>query len=312
MSAPAKNAGWIAYGCLALSMTLVGTYVGLSPMLVAVFPVTLLAWMRFAVAAVAMSTWVAPGPTDEPLSRRDHGLLLLQSFLGNFLFTLCALKGAAWAGGLASGVIMAGIPAAVALLSMAFLGERLSGRAVAAVVCSCAAVALVALGRASGDAPPTESAPSDRHTLAGYGLLVAAVFCEASYVVIGKRLSGHVSPRRVTAIINLWGLAFSTPLALPLAFSFTFGEVSPSTWGLFLFYALSASVVTVWLWMRGLAGVQAQQAGIFTVMLPISAAAVGILVLGESVRPVHVAALVLALLAIVLATRAPVASIPAR
>jgi drug/metabolite transporter (DMT)-like permease len=29
----------------------------------------------------------------------------------------------------------------------------------------------------------------------GYALLVGAVLCEASYVVIGKRLSGKVSPR---------------------------------------------------------------------------------------------------------------------
>ena len=46
-------------------------------------------------------------------------------------------------------------------------------------------------------------------------------------------------------------------------------------------YGLAASVWTVWLWMTGLKTVPASQAGVFTVMLPISAAAVGVLWLGE-------------------------------
>ena len=53
-------------------------------------------------------------------------------------------------------------------------------------------------------------------------------------------------------------------------------------WGLLVVYALAASIWTVWLWMTGLQGVPASQAGVFTVMLPVSAALVGVLVLGES------------------------------
>jgi drug/metabolite transporter (DMT)-like permease len=49
-----------------------------------------------------------------------------------------------------------------------------------------------------------------------------------------------------------------------------------ATWGLLLFYALAASMVTVWLWMKGLRHVPGAAAGVFTVMLPLSAAAVGV------------------------------------
>ena len=38
-----------AYGCLALSMSLVGSYVALSKPLVAAIPVFLLAWLRFGI-----------------------------------------------------------------------------------------------------------------------------------------------------------------------------------------------------------------------------------------------------------------------
>jgi hypothetical protein len=50
----AARAPLAAYACLAASMALVGSYVGASRLLVAVFPVFLLAWLRFGIAAVAM------------------------------------------------------------------------------------------------------------------------------------------------------------------------------------------------------------------------------------------------------------------
>jgi drug/metabolite transporter (DMT)-like permease len=87
----------------------------------------------------------------------------------------------------------------------------------------------------------------------GFALLMGAVLCEACYVVIGKRLTGNVSPRRISALINLWGLALVTPLGLWQALSFDFDTVRAPTWGLLVFYALAASMVTVWLWMKGLA-----------------------------------------------------------
>lgn len=293
-----------SYAYLAASMTLVGLYVGLSPLLVAAFPVMLLAFLRFGIAALAMAHWL-PRPTDaSPLTRREQGLLFLQSLLGNFLFTLCALHGAWLAGAVSAGVLMAGIPACVALLSRVFLGEPLTKRVWAAAGCTAAAVTLLALHRQYGVAPAT-AAPAAAWTGAtlGYLLLVAAVVCEASYVVIGKKLSARVSAKRVSAIINLWGLVLSTPLGLALAWHFDFSSITLGLWALLVAYALAASMVTVWLWMKGLEQVPAQQAGIFTVFLPLSAAAMGVVGLGEPWGGSHAAALGLALTAVWLVTQ---------
>ena len=60
-----------------------------------------------------------------------------------------------------------------------------------------------------------------------------------------------------------------------------FESVAMPMWGLLAFYAIAASMVTVWLWMQGLRHVPSSRAGVFTVLLPASAAAVGIVVLGE-------------------------------
>jgi len=57
-----KTAPLLAYASLAASMALVGSYVALSKLLVVVFPIFLLAWLRFGIAAVAMLHWVRRAP----------------------------------------------------------------------------------------------------------------------------------------------------------------------------------------------------------------------------------------------------------
>jgi drug/metabolite transporter (DMT)-like permease len=284
-----------AYVFLGASMALVGSYVGLSRVLVAALPVLLLAWLRFGIAALAMLHWLKRGAGEAPLSAHDRRLLFLESFIGNFLFSICMLYGVKLTSALAAGVMMAAIPAAVALLSRVFLKTRIGGRVGVAIGCAAIGIALLALAR--GDA--SASAPASAW---GYALLLAAVFCEAAYVVIGKRLTGNVSPRRISALINLWGLALVTPFGLWQAWSFDFAAVAATTWLLLVFYALAASMVTVWLWMQGLRHVPAPQAGVFSVMLPVGAALVGVFALGERFTALHALAFALALAGLLLAT----------
>ncbi|MCZ8235517.1 MAG: DMT family transporter [Inhella sp.] len=292
---PHQLAPWRSYLVLAASMTLVGSYVGLSKALVVVFPIFVLAGLRFGIAAVAMASWT-PKPRDEPpLNASDHRVLFLGSFLGNFLFSICMLYGVQATSALAAGVVMAGIPATVALLSWLFLGERLNARLWAAIACAGVGIGLLAFARHT---PGAASAP-----WWGYALLVGAVVCEAAYVVVGKRLSVKLGPKRISALINAWGLLLVAPLALWQWPQFDAAQTRPSDWVLLVFYALAASMGAVWLWMRGLQGVPAQQAGVFTVMLPLAAAAVGIGWLGETATLQHGVALVLALAGVYLATR---------
>jgi drug/metabolite transporter (DMT)-like permease len=283
-------------------MSLVGSYVGLSKLLVAVFPVFLLAWLRFGIAAIAMARWLRPAIGSVPLSARERLLIFLESFFGNFLFSICMLFGVALTSALAAGVAMATIPAAVALLSRWFLGERMARRTVLAIVLSMAGIALLAFARDPGSATAGPASGSAFMRALGYGLLLGAAFCEATYVVIGKRLAGRVTPKRISATINLWGLALMSPFGLWQAARFDFAAVEPFVWLLLVFYAMAASVWAVWLWMRGLTHVPASRAGVFCVMLPVTAAAVGVGWLGEQLTFLHGAALVLAVAGLLLAT----------
>ena len=294
----------VAQGCLALSMALVGSYVALSKPLVEAVPVFLLAWLRFGIGALATIHWLKKPPDEAPLDPHTRRLLFVEALLGNFLFSICMLFGVALSSAVAAGVIMAAIPAAVAALGWLWLGERLSRRIALAITMAVAGIALL-----WADQKPS---PLSERAWLGHLLLVGAVFCEAAYAVIGKRLTQRLSPRRITALINLWGLVLMTPLGLWSATRFDWSGPPLWIWSLLLFYGLAASVWSVWLWMTGLRGVKASEAGVFTVMLPISASLVGVLVLGERLSPLQWVAMGLALGGLWLATRTGQAPPPAR
>lgn len=289
----------LAYGALALSMALVGSYVALSKPLVAAFPVLLLAWLRFGIAALAMPHWLKR-PTDEPpMTPRTRGLVFLESFLGNFLFSICMLFGVSMTSAVSAGVIMAAIPAVVALASWLFLRERITLRIALAIGCAAIGIALLAFTPTHADTP--NAAHAARPWL-GNLLVFCAVLCEAAYAVIGKSLTGRLGPKRISSLINLWGFALSTPFGIWFALSFDFGAVHAGIWVLLVAYAMAASIWTVWLWMTGLRHVPAAQAAVFTVLLPVSAALVGVLVLRESLSMQQLAAFGMALVGVVLAT----------
>ncbi len=301
-SAPPR---WVAYCFLALSMALVGSYVALSKPLVAALPVFLLAWLRFGIGGLAMLHWLKRPTHEAPLTSATKKLLFLESFLGNFLFSICMLFGVSMTSAVSAGVIMASIPAVVAVLSWVFLKERIGVRVWLAVACGAIGIGLLALTKGDSEAPSAHAANDIfgiSRALVGNLLVFAAVMCEAAYAVIGKALTGKLSPKRITALINLWGFALMTPMGLYTAWRFDFAGVAASAWLLLVFYALAASVWTVWLWMTGLKTVPAARAGVFTVMLPIAATMVGVLVLGEPLGTVQVVAFIVALLGVLLAT----------
>lgn len=301
----------LAYGCLALSMSLVGSYVTLSKPLAAAIPIFLLAWLRFGIGGLAMLPWLRRPANEAPLTPRMRWLLFLESFIGNFLFSICMLYGVSMISAVSAGVIMAAIPAAVALLSWLFLRERIGARTWAAIACAMAGIALLALAKPEAHGTGAGAAAADgARSLLGHLLVFAAVLCEATYAVIGKTLTGAIGPKRISALINLWGFVLVTPLGLYAALDFDFAGVRPGIWVLLAFYSLAASMWTVWLWMTGLKAVPASQGGVFTVMLPVSAALVGLFALGESLGTLQLVAFVVALAGVLLATL-PVRSAPA-
>ena len=296
---------WAAYGCLALSMALVGVYVALSKPLTAALPVFLLAWMRFGIAAIAMGNWLKRPAGEAPMTTQTKKLVFLESFIGNFMFSICMLFGVSMTSAVSAGVILSMIPAAIAILSWLLLKERVGKRVWVAAALGALGIALLAVARHWDSASGTGMPGSDEFTgrvMLGNALVFAAVLCEGVYAVVGKKLTGSLTPKRIRALINLCGFLLMTPMGIYFAWGFNFGAVHYSVWLLLVFYAMAASIWTVWLWMTGLQTIPAARAGVFSVMLPITAAIVGVFVLGESLNTMEVIAFAIALAGVLLAT----------
>ncbi|MGB3425731.1 MAG: DMT family transporter [Castellaniella sp.] len=259
-------------------MFVVGACVALSKPLAAVFPVFLLGWLRFGIGGVSMLHWLRRPAAEPAPTPRVRLLVFLEAFIGSFLFTVFMVLGVSYSGAVAAGVVMSAIPAAIAVLSRLLLREAIRPRVLAAIACAVSGIALLALIRPDSGGGPAQGGEGERWL--GYALLFGAVLCEACYAVIGKRLTAVLSSRRISALMNLWGFALMLPAGAWAAWTFDFGAVSWTVWGLLLFYGLASSW-TVWLWMTGLRRVQASRAGVFTVMLPVGSACVGVWMLDE-------------------------------
>src|SRR5258706_8815780 len=273
-------------------MAVVGSYVALSKPLAAVIPIFVLAMLRFGIAAVAMIPWTRTRAGD--VSKHDWRLLFWQSFFGNFLFSICMLNGVALTSAAAAGIILSTMPAVVAALSALFLRERLTQRAIAAVLLAVLGIAVLQFTRAGA------SADTSANVVLGNLLVFASVCCEATYVVIGKRLTANLSAMRISALINLFGLLLILPFGLWQASTFSFAVLDAGDWELLVYYSLGASTLATWLWLTGLKTVPANHAGVFTVALPISSTAIAVAVLGETLTAGHVIAFACAGVGIVL------------
>ena len=139
----------LAYFCLALSMALVGSYVALSKPLTVVLPIFLLAWLRFGIGGLAMLHWLKKPNNEVPMSPQTKRLVFIESFLGNFLFSICMLYGVSMTSALNAGIIMSTIPAVVAVLSWIFLRERIGLNVWLAVACGVLGIALFAISKSA-------------------------------------------------------------------------------------------------------------------------------------------------------------------
>ncbi|MCT7295401.1 MULTISPECIES: DMT family transporter [Ralstonia] len=264
---------------LIAAMALVGSNVGFGKSIVAVMPVMLFALLRFLIAIVCMAPWYRPSRMRR-VTRGEWTNLFLQAFFGTFGFTLLMLNGVRLTSALAAGIITSTIPAAVALLSWLVLREKPSGRTLVSVVLAVAGVAILNAyrGGESSGAAPADAAQA----LLGNALVMGAVLCESIYVILSRRLTQTLPAIEICAYTHLIGGLLMLPLGLVPLLTFDLSGVPLPIWGLVLWYALSASIFSFWLWMKGIRHVPAHLAGVFTSVLPIAAATYGIVALGET------------------------------
>ena len=282
----------LAYGQLALAMILVGANVGVAKVLAESLPIALIACLRCMLACVVL--WpLAQGLEGFPALRPPVlKNLFFQAIFGTAIYNAGLLAGLRFTTALEGGLVLATLPAVVAMGSFLVLRERLLPRQWVAAGLAGAGMAAITLARLGGEAGGS---------LLGNALIFLGVCGEAGYVLLAKRIAGQAPV--ITA--SFWMQAFSAAVLLPFALP-GFSALAALGGGqialLLVFHSLTASVLCLLLWYQGLKRVPGGVAGVFTAFLPASAAVVAVVFLGETINLTHAIGFALMMVSIVLAT----------
>lgn len=273
---------------LAAAMALVGVNVPVAKLLSLALPIPAVAFLRCIIACIVLLPLAAAIDGGLRLPRKAGWNLLGQAVFGTALYNLALLAGLRLTSALEAGLVLASLPAVIALAAWAAFGERLALRGILGVTLAVAAIATLNAARGPAGAAPVGS-------LAGNALVFGCVLAETVYVLLGKRLAAGGRMRVFTA--SLWMQVFSVvilaPLALPDLVGLAAGQATPMLAGLMLFHATTSSVLCLVLWYQGLKRAPAVMGGISAIFLPAGAALASMLLLDEAATAIHALGFVL-------------------
>ena len=284
---------------------LFGSYLVASKLILREAPIFTATLVRLVSAALALALvgalrgglrWQRPSP-------RDGLLLLAQSGMGVFLFSILAMQGVRLTGGIESGVILSLVPIAVSLIAMLFLGERLTLFRTLGIGLSVAGAASISAFAAGGSA----SGGAGAGAWLGTALLLGAVACEAVFLTFGRLLSRPLPPLQLSLIIAVLGaLMFLLPASLEPS-GWLHAHYGWHTWALMIYMGVAINGVAAVLIYDSLNQVDTSVAGAFTALTPVSGTILSMLFLGERLRAYHVLgmALVVAGVFLVATTASP-------
>ncbi|HEV3345817.1 MAG TPA: EamA family transporter [Methylomirabilota bacterium] len=279
-----------SWGTTGATMTLLSRDAAASPLLVG--------WSRLAIAAPCLvlaavaSTHLGarrpdrrawPSPADLPLCT---ALGLAMAAYQVCYFRAVTLVGVATAALLA----ICSAPLLIAVLATLFLGERLAPLVRLSLGMAVVGTALLVIG-------PRGLDQITGHFGLGALLALGAGVSYAVYAVAAKGLLARVTPIAVSAITFALAAAFLAPALL--------GESAPghalaAGWPLLVYLGLGPTAVAYALFTAGLTRVPATAAGIVSLLEPLTATTLGLLVFGERLGTVGVAGAALLLAALIL------------
>ncbi|MDC6168516.1 DMT family transporter [Paucibacter sp. XJ19-41] len=277
-----------------LAMLLVGSTVAVSKIIGADIEPFLATALRHAMA-LPVFVWLAwrSGCVMPRLSRHDALLLLVQAAAGSVGYTVLLIQGVMWSSAADAGVVAGTLPAMAALLAVLMLGERPGLRLLGAIALATLGVMALALAPDSAAATPTR--------LLGIAAVLAAIACEAVFILGTKRLRQPLPPLLLSTLMCAGGLLLSVLPACYLARS-TPSTLSPAALMGIAYYAWLPTVGGFVLWYAGSARTSGVRASLATAWLPVSALLLSALLLGEAVQPWQWAGLACVLAAVVLAS----------
>ena len=234
----------------------------------------------------------ARGERPARITARDAILLLVQAAAGSVGYTVLLIQGIRFAGPADAGIVTGTLPAVAALFAVVFLGETINRRLVLAILLAVAGLVAVSL------APDVRTTGPDR--LTGIALVLAAVACEAVFILADKRLSRPIPALTQSTAMSVGGLLLAIVPALLARQAFPSAIDAPAFLAI-AYYAWVPTVIAFLLWYAGSARTSGARASLCTAWLPMSALLFSSIFFHQPIRPAQWAGLACVLSATILA-----------
>jgi drug/metabolite transporter (DMT)-like permease len=261
-----------------------------------VAPLPLLA-LRMGLASLVLLPWALP--VFRRLTARSAGRLVAAGALGIVGYTLPVTVGLQWLRASTAGLLLASEPIWVMVIGRVFLSERRPARAWAGSGVALAGIVLLA--------GPDALTGGGHRALAGAGLVLAGTLAFGAYTIVLRPLSKIHGAGPATAASTVVG---AVPL---LAFGGTvsasrLAQLPPSAWAALAFLGLGSSVAGMVLWNRAVAIAGSSRVSVLLYLEPVVSVTGAVALLGEHVTVAMIAAGVLILAGVALASANPVDS----
>jgi drug/metabolite transporter (DMT)-like permease len=237
------------------------------------------AFLRFALASAFLVFLTRRLEGQVPrLTRHNFPWLLLLAATGIFAYNALFFAGLRTVPAGRAALIVASIPAVVALCSGLFFKESFSPAKLGGIALSFCGVGLIVAG---GD-----PAGLLHQGLSGGDLCIfGCVATWAAYTLAGKKAMERVAPYGAVTWSCLLGAGMLLPPALALGLAHDVAAAGPAAWGCLLFFGILATGFGFSWYYEGVKAIGPTKAGVFINLVPVTAVFLGWLLLGEPLAP---------------------------
>jgi len=266
----------VPYLRLALAPILWGGALVAGRVVAADLPPITITWIRFLLVSVFLLPVLRMYQGDFPRPRRrDWILLVLLSLTGVVMFNLLLFAGLKTVTAVRSSVLIALGPSVVTVVMIVFFREPVRWNTIVGIVTAfTGAVITITHGN-----PATALAGG---ISAGDLYLSSSVLCWAAYTIIARQAMSDLSALAVLTYSSIIGTLLLTPFALHRDILASVATYSWTIWGS-LFYLSFGAAGLAYLWYyMGIRDLGPSKAAVFLNLEPVSAIALGVLLLGEA------------------------------
>ena len=254
--------------------------------------------VRFAVAASTMLILALSTGHRFKFQRRHIGYLIGLGLLGNTAYQLFFVYGAANTTANNASLILATVPAWVALIGTLAGTEKVEPKGWLGVIIALAGIVLIILG--SNSQAHFEFGGA---SLGGNILVLLATLCWSTYTLLTRPMMRHYSSAAVTGFSTSMGTIPLILLAVPFWINLKWQAVPPLAWMAVIVSGIFGIALAYFFWNFCVSRLGSARTALYSNLTPPIALFTAWFLLGETLSPQQWGGAVLALIGVILARR---------